>query len=279
MVLGLVSNASATSCWWLGTVDSDIYNVDNYDRALNPGEPDSSTLINYSVSGMDSSHRKFTVVNDTFEVMTFFGYNEWATTADPYDTGIDVINGTVNAGSDLTVGTVGYGNTTWYQDDGTVYFPALVVVGRTVGAVNPGTDSCLLLMEGDSYLATPYIWVGRNTVGTVRLRDTSVLDLDVSAYWGLGFGTGQVTYNEGWGLVDIDSIGSKIIWDGDHTVIGDDQVQILVDAGVLVAFGGSGTVQWSYDFMGDETIITGIPEPATIALLGLGGLVLLRKRS
>jgi hypothetical protein len=120
--------------------------------------------------------------------------------------------------------------------------------------------------------------MGRNTTGTLRLRDTSVVDIDNSEYWGLGIGDGMVTYDEGYALVDIDSLNAKIVWDGDHTSMGTDQVQVLVDAGVLVAFGGTGTVNWSYDFINDETIITGVPEPATIALLGLGGLVLLRRK-
>ncbi len=48
-------------------------------------------------------------------------------------------------------------------------------------------------------------------------------------------------------------------------------------SGILTAFGGDGELVFDYDPTGDIMTVTAIPEPATLTLIGLGGL-LLRKR-
>ena len=45
LLLGLVSSASATNCWWYGLVDDDIFNQANYNVSLNPGEPDGRLTV------------------------------------------------------------------------------------------------------------------------------------------------------------------------------------------------------------------------------------------
>jgi hypothetical protein len=76
------------------------------------------------------------------------------------------------------------------------------------------------------------------------------------------------------GRIDIYSGTMKVM--GDLTGTGTDQVQTLIDDGELVAYYGLGTINATYD--GTYTVITATPEPATLALLGLGGLLLRRRR-
>ena len=292
IVLGFVSSASATSPWWYGTVDSDIYNQDNYDRAMNVGEPDSTTSINMSVSNMGyndgdgKTYRMFAINNQTMGIGSLWTYAEWANSARVYESRIEINNSTVTGVGAINWGVLNeYGSSTLALNDGSLTMDDwYITIGRSIGAASSVIDNCLLLLEGESYVSSSYFWVGRNTEGSVRLNDDSIMEVLNDNYWGLGFGTGQ-TGNE-WGLVDIRD-NAKIIWAGDqinsNNPAGEeagtiDQVQLLVDAGKILAYDGHGTVDWSYDFLNNQTIITGVPEPATIALLGLGGLALIRRK-
>ncbi len=73
------------------------------------------------------------------------------------------------------------------------------------------------------------------------------------------------------GILDI--TGGTLVLDGDVTVaIGD-----LVTAGLLTGNGNANDI--SASFSAGYTTVTAVPEPATLFLLGLGGLALRKKRS
>ena len=61
---------------------------------------------------------------------------------------------------------------------------------------------------------------------------------------------------------------------------GDEEADIdaYIAAGLITGYDGAGTVEVSYDAGCDLTTVTAIPEPATMVLLGLGGLLSLRRR-
>jgi hypothetical protein len=77
--------------------------------------------------------------------------------------------------------------------------------------------------------------------------------------------------------------GGLNITEGMLILAGDKMQTVLdyIDAGLLTAYGGASYADWQYDYnvRNDfRTTVTAIPEPATVALLSLGALVILRRR-
>ena len=80
------------------------------------------------------------------------------------------------------------------------------------------------------------------------------------------------------GALEINSDGLVDIGDGDLYIPAGDPAATaaLLDGyiagGAIIGYGGSGTV--AYELSGDRYHVYGVPEPATVTLIGLGGLVL-----
>jgi hypothetical protein len=77
--------------------------------------------------------------------------------------------------------------------------------------------------------------------------------------------------------------GGMNITEGMLILAGDKMQTVLnyIDSGQLTAYGGAAYADWQYDYnvRNDfRTTVTAIPEPATVALLSLGTLVILRRR-
>jgi len=201
--------------------------------------------------------------------------------------------GSLTLTSGSLVGTVGGTEDTGtltIDDGGTVQVNSWLKVGdKATGVVNvAGT----LGMTG-------HLWMGCSTtdamVGTLNVLDGG--EVNIGGNSGLGTvnavdpaaGSATMTINAGgqvnmhhWndtGTIQagslIDIIGSGVLTVGGNRV---DAAYAYEALGKLVCDGGAGSIIATYDGGADLTTITNIPEPATMILLGLGGLLIRRKK-
>jgi hypothetical protein len=186
---------------------------------------------------------------------------------------------TVAAGGSVVTGTPGYDpilNPTGYSGQ--------VILGYYTGNVGA------LIMDGGTMDITSNFWAGYAGKGILQMNSGT---LNVHQYFGPGWngGTAEIHLDGGvlhtamwWG--GIDSI--HLAWNNyTFDITGGtwqlegfwlDQMQQLIDDGKLTGYGSSDNIVVTWDEDNEQTVVTAIPEPISIALLGLGAL-LIRKRS
>jgi hypothetical protein len=172
--------------------------------------------------------------------------------------------------------------------------------GAWLGQVNIGYASHntgSLIGNGGTANVTQHLWLGWNGKGILQMNSGTV---NVGAMFAPGAGTtfggnvlatgsaeihldgGLLHTQEWWGAAGFlgvhnytfDITGGMWEQHGFFT----EAIQSLVDSGWITAYGGAGTVIVEWDALREITVVTGIPEPITLSLLGLGAL-LLRRRS
>jgi hypothetical protein len=188
------------------------------------------------------------------------GYANWMHVCDTTSTGskVSINGGTLNVADHLFLGQWGVTQKgTMEINSGTVNTTLLMCGGDTDGSQGDGT----LIMNGGQIninwlLAVAGGYSGTNGAGVGHIQ----LDDGIINVTG---GGGLVMSNNG----SIDITGGALILNG--------EIANITTYGNVTAFGGAGSFVYNYD--SGRTTITAIPEPATLALIGLGSLLLRRK--
>lgn len=199
----------------------------------------------------------------------------------PSDAILDMLGGTINIGNpeteldwrDLRIGhndAVGVMN----MSGGTININGGLIVGSTN----------IQIIE-DPYEEIPHPGTGTLTMtgGLISIPDANSVKIGTDGSTGLlelfggtiRAGTLEIGEPGSGGIMDIRA--GTLILDGDRT----EDVLAYIAAGLMTAYGGASGAEVLYDYdvaNAGKTTVTAIPEPATIALLGLGLLALRRRR-
>ena len=214
--------------------------------------------------------------------------------------GDDVVIGKDSAtGPIIQTGMTGYGN--WvHLTDSTPGGSVLTITGGTLNVAdhfligeNWGADQKGTLIMSDGIVNTTLLMVGGSTDGSNGDGTVDISGGVINIGWMLAIAGGYSgTNGNGKGKVDVTGGVIKATGGGGLVMAANGALDIAGGALVLAgninnmagygnvtAYGGAGTFVYSYNSGSNLTTITAIPEPATIALLGLGGLLFRKRRT
>lgn len=259
MVLGMTGNALADTAHWRGTSDQDWGNADNW-----------------WMEGADSTG----VPTSADEVKIYSPFGE--PPSDP------VISGIAAVGSNIAVGSVEpeAGNVLT-MNSGTLTTNDWLILGYL-----PGSDGTLDMNGGDVTLGT-HLYAGFYGNGTLNMTggtidaamalmvgglagSTGHLQLDGGTIQALYLAMNGVNGAAGSGTIDI--TGGTLELEAYRVP----ELEPLIADGSLTAYGGAGSFVFDWDPDWGTyglTTVTAVPEPATMMLLGLGGLLIRRRRA
>lgn len=151
----------------------------------------------------------------------------------------------------------------------------------------PANEGRLIIDGGTANLATPgasHLWVGFGGIGHLVVNSGLI---DIKGNFGIGWNGGSGTVQLNGGILHTEQFNFNMASDYSFDIAGGEwienhfwvnEIQALVNAGYITAYGGAGEVVITWDPVLEQTHVTAIPEPISIALLGLGAL-LIRKRA
>jgi|GEM_PF-6597559 len=249
-LIGMLSTYATAANWDNGALGSDSWT----DAANWQGD----VLPAGANTWMDNSDTAVINVGDTGNVGMFFPQGSGGGTADL------TIQGTLNTTGRIRIADAINSNGIITIDGGTLNVPDHMYVGSAYLAGNISASGTLVVKNGgvvnqtaNGYgLKVPAHYADSNTSGLIELFDGIIHTVDL--------------YIGATGLVKVGA-GSIIIEGNEFT-----EMNNYKNAGLLVPMNPLDTIDVSYD--GDFTTITSVPEPATMALLGLGGLFIKKRK-
>ncbi|MCE5341327.1 MAG: hypothetical protein LLF92_09425 [Planctomycetaceae bacterium] len=257
------------------------------------------------------------VVNVSFGGWVFWTNNEgagdglWETTTNwtGYPTSGDdaVIYGDTSGGPTINTGVTGYASWLHLCDTSstgskvTVNGGTLAVSDHLLVGEEWGTDQKGTLQVDAGMVNTTLLLCGGGRWGNGGNGTLIVNDGTINISWLLAVGGGYAGVNNGGmgGHIQLDggliylttggnavdqgglimsSGGSIDITDGALSLNGViTDITLLANGGSITAYGGTGTFLYDYSVAG-RTIVTAIPEPATLVIAALGSLLIRRKK-